>query len=1596
MRTSFYLLFFLPAILYFFVKQEICAQITFQYTIGGEGDEQALDLIRLPDGGYAITGFTSSYSSGIEDIYLLKLNNSFDLEWSRVFGSHNNDRGHKLIASQSGGFLITGTTYTNGNNNPPDMMLARTDDDGELIWIFSNGGSQSEVGWGLVELPDSNIIFTGASRSYAVTGNGAYLFKTDQTGSPLWGHIFDNTSPMGAPASDNSRDIILCSSGDYVYITGMAKRPGICPIDNNASNVYLLLAKTDLNGELIWHTYVGGNTCRDNGFGLIQTSDGNIVATGFTQNYGAGGDDVYLVKVDANTGNLIWTRTYGQSGNERANHLSETADGGLVLTGWTDSYGSGSTNVLLLKTNEQGHMEWSRVYGGSGTEEGFAVVQTDDLGYLIVGYTNSFGNGGEDILIIKTDENGHIEDCGYGSPEMIQGSGGITQTGLSTSTGYSVAGISADNEPGANFFMEVDCCPQAIFEVGEICPETPVQFTDLSEGDIVSWHWDFGEGSESSEINPVHLFSEPGIYTVTLIVSNDFNCADTTTQEVEIPEKIELYIDGDSIICAENSTILTAGPGDLSYLWNTGESGQMITVSPEEDTEYYVWQANAGSCVPDTAYFLVEVIEAVPAGFTGNTLVCSGQNTELTAHPENATYQWSTGDTTQSIVINPEFDTPFYVIISDNRQCNIDTIQIFVEVIQPINSGFIGDTLLCEGEPTILTAQPDFVNYQWSTGEFTQSILLTPEVDTSLYVIVSDGTQCNTDTIYISIEVIEKLTASFSGDTLLCSGQSTQLWVHPANAEYQWSTGETTQSITISPDKDTLLYVIVTDNNQCVADTLLIEVTLNEGIIPGFTGDTLLCYGQSTLLTALPPGVDYLWSTGEMTQTIQFSPEKDTSLFVVFSDSTQCDYDTVFISLEVIHQLETGITGDSLLCRGQSTHLTAHPENALFLWNTGETTQSILISPENDTSFFAIVSDSSQCFSDTLVHNIEVIQPLEPGFTGDTILCQGQTTLLTAQPDHVNYEWSTGEISQSILLTPQVDTSLYLIVSDGTHCNSDTVYISLEVIEKINTAFSGDTLLCYGQSTELVAHPANAEYQWSTGETTQSILLSPENDTSIFTIVSDSSQCFSDTLLININVIQPLNPGFTGDTLLCQGQTTQLTASPENVFYQWSTGETEESISLSPELDTSIFVIVSDGSPCNHDTIYISLEVIELITAGWTGDSLLCSGQNTILTAYPENAIYQWSTGEFSQSVLLSPEVDTSVFVIVSDGTHCNNDTLVISLEVIDPIIAGFSGDTLLCSGQNTLLTAQPENARYQWSTGEISRMVDFLPEADTSIFLIVADSMECSTDTIFINLHILLDDFAEIRGNLQLCLGEQTQLTAYPPNLSYEWSTGDTLNSISITPNTDSRIRVKIFQGGCTDSTEVSISVWEYADLNITPGNTVICPDEELNLRVRSSNCTEFLWSPNAYIDCATCDNPLVFPEVPTTYYVICETDSLCFSMDSVRISIETNVEQSCYTCETTAVYIPNSFSPNEDGINDVFFISGTGIESVLHFSIYSKWGEQVFRIENVPANSPEYGWDGNYNNQMAAGGTYIYLADILCEKKGTTQRKGTITILR
>jgi hypothetical protein len=204
---------------------------------------------------------------------------------------------------------------------------------------------------------------------------------------------------FGGREDDWGYSVQQTSDGGYI-IVGETKSYGA-----GRRDVYLI--KVDANGNMQWSKTFGGRE-DDWGSSVQQTRDGGYIIVGVTKSYGAGGGDVYLIKVDAN-GNMQWSKTFGGGAGDVGYSVQQTRDGGYIIVGYTTSYGAGEFDVYLIKVDANGNMQWSKTFGGGSWDWGFSVQQTRDGGYIIVGETKSYGAGGGDVYLIKVDANGNMQ-----------------------------------------------------------------------------------------------------------------------------------------------------------------------------------------------------------------------------------------------------------------------------------------------------------------------------------------------------------------------------------------------------------------------------------------------------------------------------------------------------------------------------------------------------------------------------------------------------------------------------------------------------------------------------------------------------------------------------------------------------------------------------------------------------------------------------------------------------------------------------------------------------------------------------------------------------------------------------------------------------------------------------------------------------------------------------------------------------------------------------------------------------------------------------------------------------------------------------------
>ncbi|MCB1060207.1 MAG: hypothetical protein KDB65_08245 [Calditrichaeota bacterium] len=259
----------------------------------------------------------------------------------------------------------------------------------DSLWSRTYGGSGGEDGLALVQTADGGFAIAGITSSSGAGMEDAFLVKTNANGDMLWQRTY------GGGNIDHAYSVKQTSDGGYV----LAGYTNSFPVGD--ANIYVI--RTNAVGDTLWtRTYGGSGNDIANFVNL--TRDGGFILAGRGNSFGAGLHDMYLVKVDAN-GNQEWFKTFGGGSDDIANSVQQTDDDGFALVGYSESFGLGR-QVYLVKTDSAGNFEWSQLYGGSNFEEGRSVAQTSDGGFVLGGWTNSYGAGGADLYVIKTDANG--------------------------------------------------------------------------------------------------------------------------------------------------------------------------------------------------------------------------------------------------------------------------------------------------------------------------------------------------------------------------------------------------------------------------------------------------------------------------------------------------------------------------------------------------------------------------------------------------------------------------------------------------------------------------------------------------------------------------------------------------------------------------------------------------------------------------------------------------------------------------------------------------------------------------------------------------------------------------------------------------------------------------------------------------------------------------------------------------------------------------------------------------------------------------------------------------------------------------------------
>ena len=365
------------------------------------------------------------------------------------------------------------------------------------------GGVSHDEGRSIVQTTDGGYIVAGYARSFTAGNEAFFIVKFDSTGSVSWSRA------VRGSGQDKAYSIVQTTDGGFV-VTG--------EIQHAYSDIFLV--KIDSIGSVSWSCAVGG-TSLDQGNSIVQTTDGGYAVVGC-------GDfnDLFLVKFDS-TASISWSRAVRGTGDIGRNSIVQTIDSGFVVAGYTESYGAGGNDVLLVKFSVAGTVEWSRAVGGLNDDFGLSVVQTIDSGFVVAGYTESYGAGGNDVLLVKFSVAGTVEwSRAVGETEYDAGYS-VVQT---TDGGFAIAGRTRSYGTGESDLLLIkfdaegnSCIGRSIIPtVTVVSPLVDTTFPSVAIPSLTLW-----------SISPTVIVSSPAFMEI---------CVDDIAETITKPVVLEISV----------------------------------------------------------------------------------------------------------------------------------------------------------------------------------------------------------------------------------------------------------------------------------------------------------------------------------------------------------------------------------------------------------------------------------------------------------------------------------------------------------------------------------------------------------------------------------------------------------------------------------------------------------------------------------------------------------------------------------------------------------------------------------------------------------------------------------------------------------------------------------------------------------------------------------------------------------------------------------------------------------------------------------------------------------------------------------------------
>lgn len=711
---------------------------------------------------------------------------------------------------------------------------------------------------------------------------------------------------------------------------------------------------------------------------------------------------------------------------------------------------------------------------------------------------------------------------------------------------------------------------------------------------------------------------------------------------------------------------------------------------------------------------------------------------------------------------------------------------------------------------------------------------------------------------------------------VICSGQSATINASSsiAGTTFNWSTGASGNSITVSPTSTTT-YTVTGTAPSGNTGTALATVTVNPVPVLNINASPInICPGSSSSLsvTSNIPGSTFSWSSGQSGSPISVSPTSNTTYIVTGTSPSSCSASaSVTVGVNAVPTIT--VTNPSV-CNGVAANIVASG-GANYNWSTGASGNSITVNPSTTTTYTVTGTNVLGCTGTSLSTVTVENNPTVSLSASSNPICAGSTAVISASGT-TNYNWSTGASGSSISVAPMSNTTYSVTgTSTGGCTGTSSITISVSALPVITT--TGD-VICMGETASIGASGASS-YSWSDGSAGSLIMVSPTTNTS-YTVTGTGTNGCSATATAQVDV-NPLPIIIVNDATICNGMVADLTASGANT-YNWSNGNSGSSIQVTPSTTSTYSVTGTDANSCSaSSSATVTVSPSPILSLSATAD--YCAGSNGTAGVVASGAsnpyTYIWSTIPIQTNPDVSNLSAGIYYVTVTDSNGCSS-----SASVTVPSEPGFS------------ITA------------------------DTEV-------EHCLQNDGLINL-------TAINNTLPL---------------TYIWAHDNMLNNPSASGLSSGNYLVTITDGLCSQSMQINVGSYDGPDAGfIAQPSNLSVDDGPVQITDASSGAISWFYDfgEGGY---SIESDPSYSYAVPGNYQIMQIVTDEFGCLDTAYNEV--------IVVESYAIYIPNAFSPNGDGLNDYFRPSGIGIDpDNFQMWIYDRWGNLMFQTSNINSY-----WDGN-----------------------------------